>query len=161
VLIAIVGLAWIVGVVGWETTAVRAFVIPSASMAPAIRPGDRVTAEMGPKKLPERGEIWIVHMPRRPATGLAIKRVIGLPGETVEVKAGQVWINGRPLKEPYLTAPTSGALAPVTLGPEQYFLMGDNRGIAQDCRVWGPLPKTELVGRVNYRFWPPNRLGGP
>jgi signal peptidase I len=156
-----IGLVWLLGAIGWEATTLRAFVIPSGSMSPTVRPGDRVTADMNPKSPPQRGEIWIAHIPRMPPNSLAIKRVIGLPGETIEVKNGQVWIDGRPLKEPYLTAATPGAMPPVALGPSEYFLMGDSRAGSADCRAWGPLHREDLPGKVNYRFWPPNRLGGP
>jgi signal peptidase I len=156
-----IGLVWIVGVVGWEASTLRAFVIPSGSMAPAVRAGDRVTADIHPKSPPQRGEIWIAHIPGRPANNLAIKRVVGLPGETVEVKAGKVWIDGRPLQEPYLLAATPGVMPLVTLGPDEYFLLGDSRASAADSRIWGPLRGADLTGRVTYRFWPPHRLGGP
>jgi signal peptidase I len=160
-LVAAVGVVWVVCVIGWRAVTLRAFVVPSASMGPAVRAGDRVVADIDPSSIPRRGEIWIVHIPRMPATNRAIKRVVGLPGETIEVKAGQLWVDGRPLEEPYLSGSTPGVLLPVALGPDQYFLMGDSRAMAVDCRAWGPLSQSDLVGRVTYRFWPPQRVGGP
>jgi signal peptidase I len=160
-LVVVIGLVGFLSLVGWGAASLRAFVVPTGSMAPAVRPGDRIAADIDPKSPPKRGEIWVVHMPRMPAKSLAVKRVIGLPGETIEVKAGQVWIDGRPLEEPYLTGKTAGVMPAVTLGPDQYFLMGDNRAVAFDCRAWGPLESYDLRGKVTYRFWPPHRLGGP
>ena len=154
--------AWLVvsGVSFAMTT--RTYIVPSGSMAPTIRPGDRVGVSIDPSLRPERGEVWVFRFPRASgkAPNEAIKRIIGLPGETVEVSSGQVRIDGRPLDEPYVGTPASYAMPPLTLGPHEYFLLGDSRNTSFDSHAWGPLPADHLVGRVQMRLWPMTRIGG-
>jgi signal peptidase I len=139
----------------------KLYVIPTGSMAPTIRPGDRVGVATA-RSRPKRGEIWVLRMPpaSRLAPNQAIKRVIGLPGETVEVTGGRVLVDGRVLDEPYLAAPTSYSLPPLVLGPDEYFVLGDSRNSSFDSHEWGPLPADHLVGPVTVRYWPLGRLGG-
>jgi signal peptidase I len=126
-------------------------------MAPTLAPGDRVAVETQPGLIPKRGEVWLFDL--RPNMTLA-KRVVGMPGETIEVARGCVLINGEPLAEPYLTAPISYTMAPVALGFDEYFMLGDNRDASNDSHVWGPLPYARFVGRAEYRCWPTRRVGG-
>ena len=133
----------------------RAFVIPSRSMAPTILPGDRITVDIR-GGTPERGEIWAFHGPN--STNL-IKRVVGLPGETIEVAGGRVLIDGKPLDEPYLAAPMTYTMPPTRLGPDQYFMLGDSRNASADSHIWGPLRKGKFIGRAEHRFWPQDRIG--
>jgi len=99
----------------------RMYMIPSASMAPTIRPGDRVGVQINRSVSPKRGEVWVFRMPLASgkAPNEAIKRIIGLPGETIEVASGQVLIDGQPLVEPYLSTPTPYAMPVLTLGTER------------------------------------------
>jgi signal peptidase I len=137
---------------------VRVYTVPSGSMGPAIKAGDKVCVESYSTSKPKRGEIWALQMPN--PKGVAIKRVIGLPGETIDIRSGQVYIDGRALAEPYLTAPFTYSLAPVKLGPSEYFTLGDCRDASNDSHIWGPLRDDSLVGRVKYRYWPPARVSG-
>ena len=141
----------------------RAYRLASGSMAPTLRFGDKVLVDesAGPKR-PSRGEVW-AFMPPAPAAPRGtvwVKRVIGLPGETIAVRAGRVLVDGRPLDEPYVVKPSSDTVAPKTLGPDEFFLMGDARTASTDSRVWGALPRERLLGRVRQRYWPPERIGG-
>ena len=140
----------------------RAYSIPSGSMAPTLQSGDRVGVEMGTRTRPARGEVWVFAMPPSatnvPADG--VKRIVGLPGETVEVTGGRLLINGRPVPEPYLTTPMNYTMAPRTLGRDEYFVLGDSRNGSHDSHVWGPLPGDRLLGRVKARYWPPHRIRG-
>jgi signal peptidase I len=90
-----------------------------------------------------------------------IKRVIGLPGDTIEFSAGHVIVNGATLDEPYvqgvLTTCTSNC-GPLTVGPDQYYMLGDNRLNSLDSRSFGPIPADQIVGRVALRYWPLNRI---
>jgi signal peptidase I len=138
-------------------TSLRLFLIPTTSMAPTLTKGDRIAVDTRGGGNPRRGELWVFTMPNGAA---GVKRVIGLPGETIEVKGGQVLIDGKALAEPYLSTPPSYTLARVTLGPEQYFLLGDNRNASFDSHVWGPAPRKLFIGRVEFRPWPPSRIGG-
>ncbi|WP_322797428.1 signal peptidase I [Tepidiforma sp.] len=109
---------------------------------------------------PERGDIIIFHHPSGVHRDL-VKRVIGLPGETVEIRDGAVYIDGRRLEEPYLAGaerPT-GDLAPVVVPEGSYFVMGDNRNHSQDSRVIGPIPKELIVGKAMLTWWPRERFG--
>jgi signal peptidase I len=86
-----------------------------------------------------------------------IKRVIGLPGDTIELRDGAVMINGTLLNEPYVTGAQTSCgnyCRPFTLGPDEYFLMGDNRVNSLDSRSFGPIPAGQIVGRVVLRYWP-------
>lgn len=138
-------------------TSLRLYMVPSASMAPTLMPGDRIAVETLPPSRPARGELWIFNSPRGP---LFVKRVVGLPGETIEVAAGKVKIDGKPLDEPYLTSPTSYTLAPVHLAADEYFMLGDSRAVSNDSHLIGPVPRSEFIGRVRYRVWPTQRMTG-
>jgi signal peptidase I len=109
----------------------------------------------------QRGQVVVFFKtPARDEDAL-IKRAIGLPGDTVALRDGAVLINGVPLDEPYLNgAPTScgNYCHPFTLGPDEYFLMGDNRVNSMDSRSFGPVSASQLVGRVVLRYWPLDQL---
>jgi signal peptidase I len=122
------------------------------------------------RRAPERGEVVVFHAP--PQAGCPqgagcdfIKRILGLPGETVEIKDGGVYVDGKKLDESYL--PKGLITDPgmftrnrsVTLGADEYFVSGDNRPHSSDSRAWGPIKFKEIVGRVFFRYWPPDRAG--
>jgi signal peptidase I len=148
-------------VISYATT-LRAFAVPTASMMPTIKPGDYVGVEKDPRAHPERGEIWVFAMP--PAAGLrgavGVKRVMGLPGETIAVVAGRLFINGRAIDEPYVKLPFTYSYPARTLGADEYFALGDNRDKSFDSHSWGPLARGYLIGRALGRYWPPRRIGG-
>ncbi len=111
--------------------------------------------------LPRRGDIVVFEYPRDTSRDF-IKRVIGLPGETVEVRNNQVYINGVPLEEPYLSDTAKrqmGHMAPVQVPPGAVFVMGDNRGNSSDSRNWGPLPLDRIVGKAWFTYWPAEQWG--
>jgi len=151
--------------------AVRAFVvqtffIPSASMEPTLLVGDRILVDKLSYHLHGvgRGDIVVFgRPPREPATpGVTdlVKRVIGLPGDTISSPDGRVWIDGKPLKEPWLPKGTvTTGIKPQKIPPNEYFVMGDNRGDSQDSRFFGPISKSLIVGRVFFRIWPISRIG--
>jgi len=94
----------------------------------------------------------------QPSTQEFIKRVVGLPGETVESRDGQVYVNGKRLIEPYLpTGTVTAGLAPLTVPEGALFVMGDNRGSSSDSRVFGPVRRSSVVGRAVAKVWPPAR----
>ncbi|WP_422924319.1 signal peptidase I [Singulisphaera sp. PoT] len=140
-----------------HATALRVFQIPSGSMAPTLKAGDRIFVDTLRDATPARGELWLF---TAPASSIFVKRVIGLPGETVEVVRGQVMIDGKPLSEPYLASPVAYDMPPLTLKAEEYFMLGDSRAASNDSHIWGPVPLKEFVGRATYRCWPPARVGG-
>jgi signal peptidase I len=181
---------WIVTIVGAIAIVllVKAFVvnpyrIPSSSMEPTLhcaspavgceaRFSDRVLANRFLYRIrdPRRGEIIVFKTPpaaqvKCGAGGTFVKRLIGLPGDVLELRViggdGYVYINGRPLKEPYIEkdrrAATQG-YGPVKIKPGNYFMMGDNRSQSCDSRMWGTVPRANLIGKVFATYWPPNRL---
>ncbi len=111
--------------------------------------------------LPRRGDVVVFEYPRDTSRDF-IKRVIGLPGETVEIRNGQVLIDGVPLNEPYLTDSARthmGTMPPVTVPLDAVFVMGDNRGNSSDSRSWGPLPLDRIVGKAWFTYWPREHWG--
>ncbi|MBN1485841.1 MAG: signal peptidase I [Chloroflexia bacterium] len=111
--------------------------------------------------LPRRGDIVVFEYPRDTSRDF-IKRVIGLPGETVEIRAGQVLIDGAALHEPYLPASARsqmGNMGPVQVPQDAVFVMGDNRGNSSDSRNWGSLPLNRIVGQAWFTYWPRDYWG--
>ena len=103
---------------------------------------------------PQRGEIIVFHYPRD-ITRDFIKRVIAVPGDTVEMRNGRVYVNRVIVEEPYLTAPYGPTnLTEQTIGPEEYFVMGDNRLQSNDSRSWGTVPLSNVVGKAWFSYWP-------
>ena len=148
-----------------KTFLLQAFYIPSRSMEPTLRIGDRVLVNKLSYKVHDinRGDIVVFERPKdEPPDAIKdlIKRVIGLPGETVSTQNGQVYIDGRPLDEPYLPAGTVTDNLPPTKVPEdEVFVMGDNRGDSRDSRYFGPIDEGLIVGRAFVRIWPVTHLG--
>lgn len=158
--IVVVGGALVIALV-IKTFLLQAFYIPSSSMVSTLNIGDRVLVNKLSYDLHDvhRGDIIVFERPEAEAgtstiTDL-IKRVIGLPGDTVEAQNGQVLVNGEPLDEPYLDeGVTTGDFDPVTVPEGQYFMMGDNRGDSRDSRFFGPIAEETIVGRAFFRVWP-------
>ena len=162
--IAIIAAALVVALV-IKTFLFQAFYIPSESMEPTLKPNDRVLVNKLSYKLHpiHRGDIVVFKRPPSEASDPTIKdlikRVIGLPGETIEERGGEVFINGQLLKEPYLPPGTITTTLPLqTIGANQYFVMGDNRGNSKDSRFIGTIPKSLIVGRAFIRVWPLSKI---
>ncbi len=134
--------------------ALRLYVIPSASMAPTLVPGDHIVVT--PYRFsarPSRGDI-IVFRSTRAADELMIKRVIGTPGDLVETRAGRVIVSGHALPEPYVAAQAAtGSISPQLIPADCYFVLGDNRTDSLDSRSWGVLPRDLVVGRARMVLW--------
>ena len=104
----------------------------------------------------------------RPTAGAGpkafVKRVVGLPGDVITVTDGHVIRNGKRAAEPF-AAPCGGGpecdLESIIVPPGHYFLMGDNRGASDDSRYWGPVPRSQIIGKAVVTYWPPDRIGGP
>jgi len=106
----------------------------------------------------QRGDIIIFRPPRAPRYYF-VGRVIGLPGERVELRDGTVYINDRPLSEHYLGVGDRSSAGPTKLEQQQFYILGDNRANANDSRVWGPLSEDRIVGRVWMSYWSPSYWG--
>ncbi|MFQ3616507.1 MAG: signal peptidase I [Cyanobacteriota bacterium] len=141
--------------------------IPSDSMVPTLQVGDRLVVEKISYRLhpPKQGDIVVFDPPAQlqqlgyTTDQAFIKRVIGQPGQTVQVHLGKVWIDGEPLTEPYIAEPPSYEMRSVTVPPGHVFVMGDNRNNSNDSHVWGFLPVENIIGRAIFRFYPIARFG--
>src|SRR5258708_26666371 len=102
---------------------------------------------------PERGDIIILQEPDQPGRDL-IKRVIGLPGDTIKLDGTNVWVNGTELNEPYITQKSNPGANTLTVPANEYFVMGDNRPVSEDSRYFGFVPKDYVVGRAILVDWP-------
>jgi signal peptidase I len=136
-------------------------------MVPTIRVGDRIRV-LPLKRPPARGDIVVFRRPSDDPGGPGdptqlIKRIIGLPGETISFADGNVDIDDVPLKEGYLPRGTAtrGAdgLEPIAIPDNEVFVLGDNRGISQDSRYFGPVPESDIVGRATEIISPPGHAG--
>jgi len=141
------------------------FIVNGSSMVPTFTDGDYLIIDEISYRFndPGRGEVIVFRFPNDPSK-FFIKRIIGLPGETVEIRGGNVFItntefpNGEQLYEPYVFHPSENQIK-VKLGDNEYFVMGDNRAQSSDSRVWGPLPRHFLVGQAFLRLLPLMSLG--
>jgi signal peptidase I len=141
--------------------------IPSESMFPTLEIGDRLVVEKVSYRFDEvhRGDIVVFQPPPQlqmrgyEANQAFIKRAIGLPKDTVEVKNGVVYVNNQPLTENYIAQPPQYNLMPVIVPEGALFVMGDNRNNSNDSHVWGFLPQNNILGHAVFRFWPPSRIG--
>ncbi len=131
------------------------FQIDGSSMEPNLHHDERVIVDKISYLLgaPQRGDVVVFYLDGQPKD--YIKRVIGLPGETIEVTNGTVYIDGRPLEERYILQSGVGALPARQLSADEYFVMGDNRGNSQDSRSFGPIHLKNIVGRAWIIYWPP------
>ncbi|MBI3589455.1 MAG: signal peptidase I [Candidatus Liptonbacteria bacterium] len=160
-----VALVAVVSVFLIRTFLVQPFLVSGESMAPNFSNGDYLLVDELTYRLrpPERGEVIVFRYPNDESTYF-IKRLVGLPGETVQVKDGKVTIfnklnpDGLSLQEAYLPPGTkTNSQGELTkLGSKEYFVLGDNRSASFDSRSWGVLKEKELVGLARFRLWPVN-----
>jgi signal peptidase I len=181
-----VAIDWIVTIVGaiLIVLAIKAWVvnpyrIPSSSMEPTLhcaRPQDGCFARWSDRVLanrfvyhfrePQRGDVVVFQTPPRAieqcgAGGTFVKRIIAMPGETWRMDAGQVYIDGKRLIEPYIKPARRSAddKAPQKVPPGRYIMLGDNRIHSCDSRAWGAVPRENIIGKVFAVYWPPDRIG--
>ena len=168
----------VVAVLVFQAEVAKPYRIPSPSMEPTLhcakpvsgcksRISDRVIANRLVYQFhgPRRGDIIVFDAPRRVeaacgAGGTFIKRIVGLPGESVSMRAGYVFINGARLSEPYLQPAYRGRESGSwgRSPSDGYFVLGDNRAMSCDSRRWGTVPRVSIIGRAEATYWPPRRL---
>jgi signal peptidase I len=163
-----------------QSFAVKPYLIPSTSMANTLVPGQRVLVDrmVYHYRQVHRGDIVVFRRPV-PPNDVLIKRVVGLPGDVLSLKSGHVYVNGARLAEPYVdkvdgrAEPTDPADAfsggvprapwsleqPFRVPQGQYFCMGDNRTDSSDSRYWGTVPRSDIIGRAFFTYWPLKRVG--
>ncbi|HEY6145358.1 MAG TPA: signal peptidase I [Solirubrobacterales bacterium] len=187
VVIVVLALGLALAIQAWI---VKPYQIPSESMEPTLDVGQRVLVNrfLYHFKDPKIGDVIVFHPPAGadggPRCGVTenpgepcpeptpersdqnfIKRIVAGPGDTLSVKDGHPVVNGvEKTDEPY-TNPCGGAPAcnmprEITIPPDHYFMMGDNRGASDDSRFWGPVPRDWIIGEAFATYWPPNRIGG-
>lgn len=151
--------------IGIRTLVAEARYIPSSSMEPTLEINDRLIIEKVSYRFqkPQRGDV-VVFSPtdklrEQNFKDAFIKRVIGLPGDKVEVRGGKVYVNDQAIREKYIEEAPEYKYGPVTVPKDQYLVLGDNRNNSYDSHYWGFVPRENLIGRAVVRFWPFNRLG--
>ena len=147
-----------------KTFLLQAFYIPSLSMDPTLKINDRVLVNKLSYDLHDvhRGDIVVFESPPNEGSSTKdlIKRVVGLPGETVESRDGRIYIDDHVLDEPYLEPHIqTGAMDKVTVPADHYWVMGDNRGNSRDSRFFGAISESLIIGRAFVRVWPVTALG--
>lgn len=163
-----IGISFIFSII--LATAIRQFVaesryIPSGAMQPTLQINDRLIIDKLTYRfrMPERGDI-VVFSPTEALQKLNyheafIKRIIGLPGDKVQIKGGQVYINDQPLAETYISDKPEYEWGPMVIPPNSYFVLGDNRNNSLDSAHWGFVPRENIIGKATQRFYPFNRAG--
>ncbi|MEO0434486.1 MAG: signal peptidase I [Cyanobacteria bacterium J06656_5] len=145
--------------------------IPSESMKPTLQINDRLVIEKLSYRFqePQRGDIVVFWPPSEIVPGgkkrdAFIKRIVGLPGDTIEVTEGTVLVNGEVQDESYIQSPPTYEQDPLTIPADSYFVLGDNRNASYDSHAWEIekpfVPEDQIIGKAVVRFWPLTRLGG-
>ncbi len=149
----------------WVDRAVLQCVVPSESMVPTLQVGDRIFVSRDDLYKPAFGDIVVFEAPPKAIEiveanpgDLFVKRVVGLPGEQVQVHEGKLWVNNVPKAESYVTVPTGYEWGPQLVPSQSYFVLGDNRNASADSHVWGFLPEENLIGEAYKIYWPVERV---
>jgi signal peptidase I len=142
-----------------------AYQISGDSMDNTLKDAERVIVSKLPIKtgVINRFDIVVINKPAEPCKSI-IKRVIGLPGEIIEIKEGEVYINNKRLEQPFLQEPRftvneTDYMTPLLIEPDHYFVMGDNRAVSCDSRNYGPVQAKFIYGKTLFRYWPFSRMG--
>jgi signal peptidase I len=136
----------------------QATVVYGQSMEPNLSQFQRLIIDKLSYRLhaPQRNDIVVIDLPAM--EDMLVKRIVGLPGETLYFHDQRVYVNGEPLAETFPHDPNLQEMGPRLLGPQEYFVMGDNRSNSNDSRSFGPIPVEDIVGRVWLRYWPLNQF---
>lgn len=144
------------------TFVAQAFRVQGTSMLPLLEDSERIIVnKFGYRFHPiERGDVVVFWYPKDPSVSF-IKRVVGRPGDQVEIRRGAVFVNGQKLKEDYvrMTFRDDETYAPVQVPPGYYYVLGDHRNSSNDSRSWGEVPEKYIYGKALFRFWPLSKLG--
>ncbi|TFG72134.1 MAG: signal peptidase I [Anaerolineales bacterium] len=134
--------------------------VQSISMEPTLHEGQFLIVSKMAYWLhpPERGDVVVLDPPNGQGPIPYIKRIIGLPGEHMQVRDGRVWVNGIALNEPYISGPPMYQ-EDITVLPGEYLVLGDNRNNSSDSHIWGTLPRENIIGKTIFRYWPPDKWG--
>ncbi len=137
----------------------QATIVYGRSMEPNLHERQRLIVDKFTYRFfhsPQRNDIVVIKLPEMDE--LLVKRIVGLPYEMIAIEDGVVYIDGTPLAEPFPHELYPQNMPPQRLGPLQYFVLGDNRGNSNDSRVFGPIMRDDIKGRVWFRYWPMNQI---
>jgi signal peptidase I len=136
--------------------------VEGTSMAPLLSDQERIFINKFVYRFEpiDRGDVVVFWYPLD-RTKSFIKRVVGLPGETIELRHGELYINGKELKEPYVPANffDGSSYGPIRIPESEYFVMGDHRDSSNDSRVFGPVPRSAIYGKAVFAYWPVDHFG--
>lgn len=136
--------------------------VEGTSMQPELRDQDRLFINKFAYHFENisRGDVVVFHYPRDPSKSY-IKRVIALPGDTLSIDGGQVYVNGKAIQEPYVPERyrDDRSMPEVMIPPNDYFVMGDHRSISSDSRDFGPVPRNLIYGKAAFVYWPADNIG--
>lgn len=137
-------------------TSLQSFRVEGASMETSLHDGQYLLVNKLVYRFrsPNRGDVIIFTHPSGHSSSPYVKRVVGLPGEEVEVKDGRVYIDGSLLDEPEYILSTRQGCDPTVVGDDEYFVLGDNRDHSSDSRDFGPTPRDNIIGKVWFCYWP-------
>lgn len=135
---------------------VQTCVILSSSMEPDLQVGQRLIISKVTYHIqsPQRGDIVVFQPPQNQDVIPYIKRIIGLPGDIIEIKNGNVYVNGEPLIEPYIKENPDYYMPPEIVSADSYFVLGDNRNNSYDSHIWGTVPQDSIIGKASLSIWP-------
>ncbi|MEM9908061.1 MAG: signal peptidase I [Cyanobacteria bacterium P01_D01_bin.44] len=140
-------------------------IVPSESMLPTLQVRDRIFVRRNQFYRPQTGDIVVFTPPPKAIAELEttpdtlfVKRIVGLPGQQVQISGGQIFIDQQSLSEPYEVKPVSYTWGPDLVPPNAYFVLGDNRDASADSHVWGFLPRRDILGKAYKIYWPPERV---
>jgi signal peptidase I len=140
----------------------QSFLVQGDSMEPSLHDGERLLVDKVTYRFrsPERGEIIVFSYPKDPRRKF-IKRVIGIPGDVIEIRNRTLYINGSPIEEAYIRGPMYQPFGPITVPEGTVWVLGDNRNNSEDSRFpdVGPVPLKNIVGRALFVYWPPQEIG--
>ena len=158
-ILKIVVLALIIFLVANATLATN--VVVMSSMEPSLYEGQCLLVNKVAylSHDPDRGDVIVFYPPYSPGE-IYIKRVIGIPGDTIEITDGKVYINGEPIYEPYIMEePHYSTTEPIVVGDNEYFVLGDNRNHSSDSYDWGTVPLENIIGKAWISYWPISEWG--
>jgi signal peptidase I len=142
-----------------QTFLVQGYRVYGSCMEPNLFTGERLLGtKLSLVEGVHRGDVIVFRPPQKPETSF-IKRVIGLPGDVVEIRNSRVYVNGKELREPYLRRDWHDDRAPERVAKNKLYVLGDNRDFSNDSRVWGEVPLSNVQAKAWFRYWPLSRAG--
>ncbi|NEO28704.1 MAG: signal peptidase I, partial [Kamptonema sp. SIO4C4] len=144
------------------------FIIPSSSMQPTLQIGDRILVKKTDNYQPQQGDLVVFFAPEAAKKNdlfvqenkevIYIKRIIGQPRQTVQVRQGVIYLDGQPLSEDYAVTPPNYEVTSLVLSEQMYWVLGDNRNESFDSHIWGSLPAKNIIGQAYKIIFPPQRV---